>query len=339
MGRGPEPRHLRLPRRDPVSRGAARANSSARRPSQAQLGIPQEGRHLLLPQRRPPEPARALGAEGPRGNARGRPRPEHLLGRRDGAPYVVQAQPRRAPRRLRDDADRRLRLARAARPRPGDASAAARPAALGALLEDRLARRRLLLQPLSRAGQGQRAHRAHREPVGLVPPHRHAAGRRRARVRRHGPPAPLQLHRDHRGRALRGAIELRAGPARQRRLGARREPGRKGIPRGRRRDRQRPLRARHQRRQPAAVADDPRRAERATGPGRPGAAGRRRLDDGARRAACAARGGERSRRPAVRELPAGRRFARRDARARRRTAGRRRAARPRQRDRLRRRAG
>ena len=98
--------------------------------------------------------------------------------------------------------------------------------------------------------------------------------------------------------------------------------GEKRIPRGRRRDRQRPLR-RSSTSVGSRAAVCRRTAARRTGdwsrvdPARPGegdwttvlAEQREPLE------AC-----ERSRRPAVRELPAGRRFARRDARARRRTA-------------------
>ena len=106
VGRGAEQGDLRLPRADPVPRGAQGAARSALQLPEVQRPVAQ-GRALLLQQeRRPAEPERALRPEGPDGHARGADRSEHVV-------------------RGRHDAARRLRPRRRTASTPSSASRAA----------------------------------------------------------------------------------------------------------------------------------------------------------------------------------------------------------------------
>ncbi len=105
----------------------------------------------------------------------------------------------------------------------------------------RVAGRRLLLQPLRRAGEGQGADLEERVPQGLLPPRRHAAVGRRAGLRGQGQPAALPQRRDDGRRAVRPPDRLRTrqGQEGERALLPRREGERQGVAAARRRDRRR----------------------------------------------------------------------------------------------------
>ena len=149
--------------------------------------------------------------------------PEHVVEDGTDAARRVRAVDRREVRRLRH-LEERLRLAAVQGDGAGDEEDAARHARVGQGLGRRVARRRLLLQPLSRAGEGaSREGGDQREPPRLLPQGRHAAvagppdlpGRRQ--------PAALPHRRHDRGRAVRAADGLgpRQGQGRQRAVRAR----------------------------------------------------------------------------------------------------------------------
>ena len=202
----------------PVSRRADHAAQVALRLRQVRLAVAQGRLLLLLQERRPAEPERALHPEGPERHAGGADRSEHLVGRRHRAAGRVRAVEGREARRLRRVAQR-LRLAGIQRDGPEHPQGAQRQGRVGQGLEHRLARQRLLLQPLSAAREGQGAVVDQREPPGVLPPHRHAAVGRRTGVQRPEEPAAFPHARHHRRRALRGARRL--GP-RHRQAGQRR---------------------------------------------------------------------------------------------------------------------
>jgi hypothetical protein len=87
-------------------------------------------------------------------------------------------------------------------------------------VEPRVARRRLLLQPVPGARAGARTVVREREPPGLLPPAGHLAGRRHADLRRRRAPAAVPRRAYDRGRALRGADHLRPGDGQEGQLGA-----------------------------------------------------------------------------------------------------------------------
>ena len=123
---------------------------------------------LLLQERRPAEPERALHAEGP---GRARPRccsiPNTWSDGRHRAAGRVRAVEGRQVRGLRR-VEERLGLAGIPGPGAGDEEAAARQARVGEGLGRRVGRRRLLLQPLPEPGQGHGAVVGEREPPGLL---------------------------------------------------------------------------------------------------------------------------------------------------------------------------
>ena len=117
-------------------------------------------------------------------------RSEPVVGRRHRAADGVRAVARRQAGGLRRVAQR-IRLAGIPRDGRGDPQADQRSRRMGQGVGRRVARQRLLLQPLSGAGEGQGAVVDQRGSPGLLPPPRHAAVGRRAGVPRREEPAAL----------------------------------------------------------------------------------------------------------------------------------------------------
>ena len=180
VGRGAEQGHLPVPREDSVPRAAARPRDAAERLREV-LGAVAEGAVLLLqPERRPAEPERALHPEGIRRHARGADRSQHLVGGRHRARCRAFAPSKDAKyavygiSRSGSDWQEYKVMELATKKTLADTHR------VGEGLGRRVAGRRLLLQPLSGAGEGQGEGVDQREPPGLLPQDRHAAvaGRR-----------------------------------------------------------------------------------------------------------------------------------------------------------------
>ena len=126
-----------------------------------------------------------------------------------------------------------------------------------------LARRRLLLQPVSCAAAGSGEGVDQREPPGLLPPDRHVTVRRPAGVRRPRQSAAVSYGSDDRGRAFRDPHHLRArqGQGWQRPSRVRSLDGRAGLHAAHRSHLGRFVRRRRQRRREAARADESQRTE------------------------------------------------------------------------------
>ncbi len=120
--------------------------------------------------------------EGLERRARGADRPERVVGGRHRAAQRVRAVERREVRGLRHLAQR-LGLAAVQGDGARDEAHAAGHGRLGEGVERRVARRRLLLQPLSRAARRAREGVDQREPPGVLPQARHGAGAGHARLR------------------------------------------------------------------------------------------------------------------------------------------------------------
>ncbi len=123
------------------------------------------------------EPERVVHPKGPRRRARGADRSERVVGGWDRAAQCVRAVEGREARGLRDLAQR-LGLAAIQSHGARDETDAARHGRLGEGVERRVARRRVLLQPLSRAARRAREGVDQREPSGVLPQARHASRRR-----------------------------------------------------------------------------------------------------------------------------------------------------------------
>ena len=223
MGRGTEQGHVPVPREDSLPRPAARPRDPAQRLREV-LGAVAEGAVLLLqPQLRPAEPERPLHPEGIRRQARSADRSQHLVGGRHRAAVGVRAVEGREVRRLRHLAQR-LRLAGIQGHGAGDEEDAERHDRMGEGIGRGLAGRRLLLQPLPGAGEGPGEGVDQREPPGLLPQDRDAAVAGPPRLRGCEEPAAVPPGVDDRGRALRGAVGLRARQGQGRQLAVRARP-------------------------------------------------------------------------------------------------------------------
>ena len=82
VGRGAEQGHVRVSRQDSVSRAADQAAQRALQLRQVLVAVAQGRALLLLEERRPAEPERALHPEGPERHAGGADRSEHVVGGR-----------------------------------------------------------------------------------------------------------------------------------------------------------------------------------------------------------------------------------------------------------------
>ena len=201
MGGGREQGHLLVSREDPLSPGCTVAPRDPAELS-ALRRARSEGRVVhLLEERRTAEPERALHPARAGRHAGGADRPKQLLRRRHVAarePVTLEGRQVRGVR----DLDGRLRLERVSRDGGGDAEGAPRRREVGALLERRVARRRLLLRRVRCPGLREGAR--HEEPgtEAVLPRGGHDAGQGPARLRGQGAPRPLLLDHDDRGRAL-----------------------------------------------------------------------------------------------------------------------------------------
>ena len=202
VDRGAERRHVPVSRAHSLSRSAARARHGAQRLRALRRAGAQGPVFLLQQERRPAEPERAAHSGRPRGRARGAARSELVVRRRHGAALGVRAVEGREVRRLRHLAER-LRLAAVQSHGARDEAHARGQRRVGQGVAGRVARRRLLLQPLSRAAGRPREGVDQREPSGVLPQARHAAGGRHARVRGPRESAAFPYHVHDRGRALR----------------------------------------------------------------------------------------------------------------------------------------
>ena len=143
--------------------------------------------------------------------------------------------------------------------------------------------RRILLQPVSGAAGGPGESVNQREPPGVLSPDWHAAVTRSADLRGRRQPATVSHRADHRGRALRDPVHLRARQGRRRQCAARlrsleeRDRSRR-VHAARRNHFRRFVCRRRQCRRSAAGADQPERAELARRADRSGASGRDQLD-------------------------------------------------------------
>ena len=285
--------------------------------------------YFFFEERRPAEPVGGLPADRARRRARGAARSQRALARWHHQAEHLRGVEGRPPRRLRPERGR-VRLADLQGARRDHPAAAHRFGRVGEGVGGGVGRRRVLLQPVSGAREGQGADHQERRPPGVLPSPGDAAVGRRAGLLGSGQPRALPHRGDHRGRALPDPHRLgsRQGQEGQRRLLPR--PGQPGsrLHADRRRDRRRHLQRHRQRRRSVPGPHRSRRAERPRRPVRPEDPGPERLEGRAAGASRAARQRRHRRRQALRHLPEGRHLARLRLRSRRPARARDRAARP-----------
>ena len=190
----------------PFRDAAPEARQAAERLREVHRAVAQGAVCLLPQERRPAEPERALHPEGIERHARGADRSQRLG--RNGARCRSFAPSKDAKyavygiSRSGSDWQEYKVMELATKKTLPDTLRVGQGVGRG------VARRRLLLQPLSGAGEGQGEGVDQREPPGLLPQGRHAAVGGRAGLRGQGQPAALPHRRDDRGRALRDPRRL-----------------------------------------------------------------------------------------------------------------------------------